>query len=506
MVRRAAWACSAGLVLSAAYEPIALPYVLPFAVAALLVCLHGVPVRRAWIPGLAFGVGFYFTHIYWMKQSLGVAPWIALAGIEALFYALFAVAAVALMQRRWWPLWVAAAWVTAEVWRSQWPFSGMPWGRLAFAVVDTPAQWALPYVGMVGVSFLLALLAACLAWLVLTRGARWHGVVGTVIVAGVLLAPALHHYTLPTVAHRVVAAVQGDVPGPGNDILFDFRQVTRNHIDATVQLAARVERGEVPAPDLVVWPENSTAVDPFADQQTRAGIEEAVAAVGVPVMVGAIVDDGADYVLNQGVVWNPGTGPGDRYTKRHPVPYGEYIPFRRYLDLNFGQLSQITRDMRAGTRSTPLDVAGVRVADAICFDVAYDDGIRDQMLAGAQLLTVQTSNATFIFTHQTDQQFAMTRLRAVETGKWTVVASTNGISGIIDPTGRVVDTADKRTTAVLLDRVGLTDGVTPGIRAGLLIGRTCIAATLLGLVLVTLAYRRSRKVRTPHLRDEEGST
>lgn len=505
-MRRAAWACSAGLALSTAYEPIALPWVLPVAVAAFLVCLDGVPVRRAWIPGLAFGVGFYFTHIYWMKQSLGIAPWVALAGVEALFYALFATAAAAFLGRRLWPLWVAASWVTMEVWRSQWPFSGMPWGRLSFAVVDTPAQWALPYVGMVGVSFLLALIAALLAWLVRTRGARWHGAAALVLVTAALLAPTLHRERLPTIGQVTVAAVQGDVPGPGNDILYDYRQVTRNHVDATVELADRVAAGEAPAPDLVVWPENSTAVDPFADEETRSGIERAVAAIGVPVMVGAIVDDGPDYALNQGIVWNPVTGPGDRYTKRHPVPYGEYIPFRQYLDLNFGQLAQITRDMRAGTRSTPLRVAGVPVADAICFDIAYDDGIRDQMLGGAQLLTVQTSNATFIFTHQTDQQFAMTRLRAIETGKWTVVASTNGISGIIAPDGTVVDRAAKRTTDVLLDRVALTDGVTPGVRWGRTIGRTCIGATLWGLVLVTLTYRRARRVRSHAPATEEGTT
>lgn len=506
MVRRAAWACSAGLALSAAYEPLALPAVLPLAVAAFIAALDGVPVRRAWIPGLAFGVGFYFTHIYWMKQSLGVAPWLALAGVEALFYAAFAVAAVALMERRLWPLWVATAWVTMEVWRSQWPFSGMPWGRLSFAVVDTPAQWALAYVGMVGVSFLLALVGALLAWLVRTRGARWHGAAALLAVTVALLAPALHREVLPTVGHATVAAVQGDVPGPGNDILYDYRQVTRNHVEATIDLADRVAAGTAPGPDLVVWPENSTAVDPFADDETRNSIERAVQAIGVPVMVGAIVDDGPDYALNQGIVWNPDTGPGERYTKLHPVPYGEYIPFRQYLDLNFGQLAQIRRDMRAGTRSTPLRVAGIPVADAICFDIAYDDGIRDQVLGGAQLLTVQTSNATFIFTDQTDQQFAMSRLRAVETGKWAVVASTNGISGIIAPDGRVVETVPKRTTAVLLQRVALVDGVTPGVRWGRAIGRTCIAATLGSLVLVTLTYRRTRKVRSPAPATEEGTT
>lgn len=484
----------AGLALSLAFEPVALPWLLPPAVAALVALLHGRSAREGWWLGLAFGVAFYFTHIWWMR-AVADAAWAALAGIESLFYGLFGLAAAPLTRRRSWPLWLPAVWVSLEVWRSQWPFSGMPWGRLAFGVVDTPAEWALPWVGMVGVSLLLAALSTVLAWLVVTTGARWHGVLALGALLLALAVPALHRYELPVVGERTVAAVQGDVPGPGNDVLYDYRQVTANHVDATVRLASDVARGLRLRPDFVLWPENSTAVDPFVDVDTRTGIESAVRAIGVPVVVGAIVDDGPRYALNQGVVWNPGTGPGDRYTKWHPVPYGEYIPFRGLVDGNFGQLAVIARDMRAGTRATPLEVAGVPVADAICFDVAYDDGIRAQVEHGAQLLAVQTSNATFIFTDQTDQQFAITRLRAIETGKWAVVASTNGVTGVIDPTGRVVDRADKRTTAVLVDRVALTDGTTPGTRYGVWIGRVCLLASAVGLLPVVLAYGRDRRRR-----------
>ena len=295
-----------------------------------------------------------------------------------------------------------------------------------------------------------------------------------------------------------VAAVQGDVPGPGNDVLFDHRQVTRNHVEETVRLADAVAAGEQPRPDLVVWPENSTAVDPFLDAETNQGIERAVAAIGVPVLVGAIVDDGPEHVLNQGIVWDPVTGPGERYTKWHPVPYGEYIPFRQYLDVNFGELARIRRDMRAGDRTEPLEVGPIRLADAICFDVAYDDGLHAQVREGAELLTVQTSNATFIFTDQVDQQFAITRLRAIEAGKWLVVASTNGRSGIIAPDGRVVETVDRRTTATMLAEVELLPGVSPGIHLTPWVTRGVVGLTLLGLLLVLIASgavtRRSRTV------------
>ena len=178
------------------------------------------------------------------------------------------------------------------------------------------------------------------------------------------------------------------MPGNGDDILYDFRQVTQNQVDVTTQLADDVAAGREPRPDFVVWPENSTAVDPFRDQQTNAGILAASSAIGVPILVGAIVDAGPTHVLNQGIVWDPVTGAGDRYTKHHPVVFGEYIPFRRYLDsLQIGRLTMVGRDMVAGTRLEPLRIAGVEVADSICFDVAYDDAIYDQVSRGAQLLS-----------------------------------------------------------------------------------------------------------------------
>jgi apolipoprotein N-acyltransferase len=290
-----------------------------------------------------------------------------------------------------------------------------------------------------------------------------------------------------------VAAVQGDVPGNGDNILLDFRQVTRNHVDATVDLARDAAAGRVPAPDFVIWPENSTAVDPFADAETGAGIEEASKALGVPLLVGAIVDAGPRNVLNQGIVWDPATGAGDRYTKWHPVPYGEYIPFRRFFSGNFGRLALIPRDMLSGTRTEPLTIAGVRVGDAICFDVAYDDGLYAQVGKGAQMLAVQTSNATFIHTSQIDQQFAISRLRAIETGRYVVVAATNGVSGIIAPDGTVLDRAGTRTRDVLVERIGLDGAITPAVRLGAWIGRLCAAAVVLGMLLELLAYRRFRQ-------------
>lgn len=493
-----------GLALSAAFEPFAIAYLLPFGVAGFAFATADLTVRRAGVAGLVFGVSFYFTHIAWMRTSIGPDAWVALSAIEAAFYGLLGLTVPLLRRLPLWPLWLAAAWTTMETIRSDWPFSGMPWGRLAFAAIDTPVTPAVPYLGMTGLSFALALTGFLLARLVedlvpLVRRApvatrrAVPAAAALVGVVALLLVPVAAGYDPDDAGTATVATVQGDVPGPGNDILWDHRGVTRNHVEATQRLADDVAAGTAPRPDFVLWPENSTAVDPFTDHEVNAGIREAVTAIGVPVVVGGIVDDGPDHVLNQGIVWDPVTGPGDRYTKQHPVPYGEYIPFRRYWEPKFGQLALITRDMRSGTRTEPIRVAGIEVADAICFDIAYDDVIREQVHGGAELLTVQTSNASFIFTHQIEQQFAITRLRAVEAGRWLVVASTNGRTGVIADDGTVIASADPRTTAVLVERVGLSRSVTPAIRMGAWPARVFTVLTLSALVAGALAYRRGRE-------------
>lgn len=499
MLARSLVAALAGVVLSLAYEPVAVAYVMPLCLAAYALCTREVRSRSGFLIGLAFGAGFYFPHIYWMSPSIGLPAWLALATVEALFYGALGALSPLLQRLRSWPAWLAAAWVAMETIRSTWPFSGMPWGRLGFGVVDTPVAPALAYVGVNGVSLLVALLGFLLARAVVSaRGdERLYALAATVAVAAVAVLPTLVPWTLETTGQTTVAAVQGNVPGRGDDVLLDVEQLTQNHVDATVGLAERVAAGEAPQPDFVVWPENSTARDPFEDATIGAGITRAVETIGVPVLVGAIVDaDDPGQVLNQGIVWSPGTGAGDRYAKWHPVAYGEYIPLRSVLPdslVNSGQLARIPRDMVSGSRTSPLPIAGVQVADSICFDIAYDDGITVQVDNGAELLAVQTSNASFIFTDQIEQQFAITRARAIETGRYVVVAATNGVSGVIAPDGSVVDRTQRRTQDVVVETVDLKRGVTPGLGVGEALRVATPVITVVGVLGGLLVGRRQRR-------------
>jgi apolipoprotein N-acyltransferase len=187
---------------------------------------------------------------------------------------------------------------------------------------------------------------------------------------------------------------------------------------------------------------------------------------------------------------DPVLGAGDRYTKHHPVPFGEYIPWRNVFGDSFGRLAMIPRDMLSGTRVEPLRIGGVLVADAICFDVAYDDGLYDQVTHGAQLVVVQTSNAMFIHTAQIEQQFEISRARAIELGRTVAVASIDGQSGIIAPDGTVIGTVPTLTTSVLDADVPLVSALTPGTYVGHWVGRLSGPLTVLALAVAALGYRR----------------
>ncbi|WP_067429519.1 apolipoprotein N-acyltransferase [Nocardioides jensenii] len=492
-------ALTSGIALGLAFEPVGAVVLLPLALALFFWCTLHQSVRFAALLGLAFGVAFMLTLLFWLRV-IGTDAWLALSGFEALYFALAGAGLAGVSRSRLWPLWSAVVWLAVETFRGAWPMSGLTWGRVAFATIDTPFERWFPWIGASGVSLLVALSSALLLWSVLHVRDR------QVLAGGVLSATVLTvvvpwfvpvHATSDNTA--TVAVVQGDVPGHGDDLIAHHREVTASHMQLTQDLAEQVDRGERPRPSFVVWPENTTAVDPFRDLSVRQMLVMTSRMIGVPILVGAIVDAADDaHVLNQGIVFDPVTGAGDRYTKRHPVPFGEYIPYRKHFGAsNFGRLAMIPRDMLSGTGVEPLRIDGLRVADVICFDVSYDDTISDQVRRGADLLVVQTSNAMFIHTGQIEQQFAISRLRALETGRTVVVAAVNGRSGVIGPDGNVIAAIEPRTRDVLVQEIRLADGTPPAMVVGPWLGRLSVPLALGAVLLPLLSYRLQRRKRTP---------
>jgi apolipoprotein N-acyltransferase len=254
-----------------------------------------------------------------------------------------------------------------------------------------------------------------------------------------------------------------------------------------------VRAGAAPRPDLVIWPENSSDIDPYRNADAAAQIDRAARAIGAPVLVGAVVDGPGRFVSNTGIVWDPGTGPGQTYVKRHPVPFAEYIPYRGFFRLFSAKVDLVARDFRAGTRPGILQVDGARIGDVICFEVVDDGLVSDVAHLGAGMLVVQTNNATFGFTDESEQQLAMSRLRAVEHGRSVVIAATSGISAVIAPDGTVVRRSALFTPAAfdlpIAQRTGTT--LADRVRSG-----PEWALTALGVGAVAVAGIRARRRRT----------
>jgi apolipoprotein N-acyltransferase len=455
---RPAAALVSGLVLDLAFPPHDLWWLAPPCVALLTAVCRDQTARRGALLGLLHGLGLFLPLTVWTGTIAGALPWLALVLLESGFLALLGAVLACVTRLRAWPLWVACAWVLEEALRDRLPFGGFTWGRLAFSQGDT----VLTPLASLGGAPLLTFAVAAVAGLLLTRFHR-TALLGAALVVLALVLPT------PTSGRQVtVAVVQGNVPRLGLDAFAQRAAVLRNHADATHELAARVRAGELPAPELVIWPENASDLDPYTDAQAASVIDEAVRDVGVPVLVGAVTDGPGRFVSNRGIVWDPTTGPGESYVKRHPVPFGEYIPFRSLVRHVTAKVDLVPRDFAAGDRPGVLDVGPARLADVICFEVAYDGVVRDAVRGGGRLVVVQTNNATFGRSGETSQQLAMGRLRAVETGRAVVVAATSGMSAVIRPDGRIVARTEVFTRDLLVERVPLRSAQTVATRLGAL--------------------------------------
>jgi apolipoprotein N-acyltransferase len=292
----------------------------------------------------------------------------------------------------------------------------------------------------------------------------------------------------------VVAAIQGNVPHARDltDQLARATKVTQNHVSATDRLAARVRGHAAPAPDVVVWPENSTDEDPSYDQYVYNLISGAVATIDRPVLVGAVL---RNPQRNTGELWLPGKGPVAVYVKRQLVPFGEYIPFRGLLDKFTSLPSLQPVNFTPGHRAVVFDLGKIRLGDVICYEVGFDGLVRSEVAAGANLLAMQTNDADFELDGQmgeTTQQLAMAQMRAIEFDRSVVVASTTGVSAIVNPEGAVIARTGTWRQAEIEASVPLRTTTTLALRLGGWPEGVISAATLAALILVIgqLAWRR----------------
>ncbi|MEO7058144.1 MAG: apolipoprotein N-acyltransferase [Lapillicoccus sp.] len=453
----------------------------PVGVALLAVATRGTSTRRGFLFGFVSGMVSFVLSLSWSGVYVGALPWIALSVSQALFVAALG-AACAFLQTgrdglvRTRPLVIALAWVAQEALRDRIPYGGFPWVRLAFSQAASPLGRLAALGGAPLVTFGVALSGGLLAaGLVALGGAVTArrtsptppapaqparvGVLATL--AGVAVALAGVLVPLPTDGTPTqVMAVQGNVPQAGLEFNAQRRAVLDNHVDGTLAGAAAVSAGRTPQPDLVVWPENSSDIDPVRNSDAAAQITRAVAAIKAPVILGALLEEPLPNVSNASLLYLPGEGLVGRYIKQHPVPFAEYIPQRAFFRLFSDKVDLVRADFAAGT--TPVvfrvpNAAGGEIiaGPTICFEVAYDDLVRENVTLGANLLLVQTNNATFGFTDESVQQLAISRIRAMEHGRSVVHISTVGVSALITPDGTLHQATSLYTRAVLSGQLPL---------------------------------------------------
>jgi apolipoprotein N-acyltransferase len=515
-------AVAGGLALSAAFPPAGFWPLAAAGPGLLVLALWRQSLRGSFVVGLAFGVAFFVPLLSWLVNVAWYA-WAALAGADMLIFAVLVIGQRLLLRLRAWPLGVAGWWVAAESLRDRWPWGGFPWGRLAMSQASAPTVRWVAIGGPSLLTFLLALAGACLAWLILgpARGPASGAVrfpapaalrfrapaalrrrilpaACLVAVAGVAVAGPLLPVDggAPGTPTAVVAAVQGNVPHARNlPDLLRANTVTTNHADATLQLAAQIRAGSRPAPDLVIWPENSTDQDPALNPFIYAAISAAVNAIDRPVLVGAVLQN---PVRNTGQLWLPHRGPVQVYVKRRLVPFGEVIPFRSFLD-HFTSLPSLQPvNFTPGHRAVVFRLGKIRLGDVICYEVGFDGLVSSEVAAGANLLTEQTNDADFELDGQTGetlQQLAMARIRAVEHDRAVVVAATTGVSAIIAPSGKLIARTPLWKRASIEARVPLRSTTTladhlGGWPEGILTGATIAAlAWVLGAAFVARRRR-----------------
>ncbi len=476
----------------------------PVSVALLSLAVDGRRARTgAWL-GYVYGATFLVPLLSWTGIYVGPGPWLILALAFAAFFALLGALLPILATLPAYPLWVGAAWVLQEALRDRLPFGGFPWGRLAFSQSTSPLRWFAALGGEPLLTFVVAgcgagLASALIALRPVVDGRRplarpvaaGLAVAVAVPLAGLLLGAALS----PGAPRRTerIAVIQGGLPDLALQFESRAEQVLDNHIRQTMKLAAQVRAGKAQRPDLVLWPENASDVDPFQVPGAYRKIDDAVRAIGAPVLVGAILQGpGPTHRRNVGILWSPTTGPGARYVKRHPVPFAEYIPLRGIAEWVSSDAKTVTQDMVAGHGNGLVRGAGAPIGDVICFEVAYDNLVHSSVADGAQLLVVQTNNATFGHTAETYQQLAMSRLRAVESGRTVVQVATTGKSAVIDADGDVVAESGTLFAPAIISRtVALRSAQTWATDVGAWPEYVLAAAAVVGVAVSGVRRRRA---------------
>ena len=449
-----------------------------------------VSARLGALLAVAHSLVLYLLTLPWIGELVGSGPYIALAVWLAVYAILLGFGGAAVARWKYGFIVFPFVYLAVEVLRSSLPFGGFSWVKLAWGQIDGPLAKLAPWGGTSLITVATVLCGCGIAALVIQRGWKAKAValvtvilpLATATVAGLSI-----NRDDSIVGEAKVAAIQGNVPRMGLDFAGQRQAVLNNHVAETKKLAARDK--DI---DLVIWPENSSDINPFHDGRAAAAISGAVDAIDAPVLVGTATRDDVG-ARNTMQVFAPGHAVGDHHYKKYLQPFGETMPMRDFF-AKFSDYVDLAGDFKPGDGPGVVSMAGVPVGVATCYEVSFDNAFRESVKNGAQLLTTPTNNATFGYSDMTYQQLAMSRLRAMETDRAVVVAATSGVSAIVHPDGRVSQSTEIFTPAALVEQLPLRSGETFSVRFGSPLQWLMV---IIGTVCALVALRTNRLRRTP---------
>ena len=475
-VRR--WALLASLLLGAAVPFAFAPFgVYPLAVIApalwFLLLRDTAPTVASRL-GFAFGLGMFGAGVNWVYISIhyfGHSPLPAAIGVMLLLVAYLSVFPALLgyfaarSRLHGAPLFVLllpAGWALAE-WLRSWLFTGFPWLNLGYTQIDSPLAGYAPLMGVYGLGWLTALSAGLLVWtLTASSAARYMGpLLFAALWAGGLLLKS-HEWTQMSGAPIRASLVQGNIP---QDEKWDPDQQV-----VTLEKYLELTRGEWGSqdhkhPDLIVWPES--AVPAFQHQvqdNFLAPLSHEARRMGSDLLTGIPVLDRSDWQYYNAVI---ALGEEESaYYKHHLVPFGEYLPLRRFLGTLLQVMPLPVADFSAGSLGQPLiRAAGHPVGVSICYEIIFGEEISAALPEAAYLVNV-SNDAWFGDSLAPHQHLEMARMRALETGRFLLRATNTGITAIIGPDGRIRERGPQFETIVVRGEIEPRSGATPYVRFG----------------------------------------
>lgn len=431
--------------------------------------------------GTVLGLALFAPTIIWITQLTAPGYVIALALFAGLTGA-FATLVPPGVGRR--PA-LVGAWALSESLRMVWPFGGVPLSLVAVGQVSSPLAGIARFGGVLGIAVATVAVGVAVSAAV-GRQVR-PAVLAAAAVAALLAIAAIAPRGHETGKRLNIAFVQGGGEQGTRAISSDSRVVFQRHLDASAKVP--------PGMDLVLWPENVVDTE-FDVQHAKEGLElQALARrLDAPLLVGTVegVND-TQFRNSQQVINADGTW-GDRYVKVQRVPFGEWVPFRSFIE-HFAPDTLARRDATISHQSGLLHTEAAPIATVISWEVFFGHRARAAVAAGGQLLYNPTNGSTYTGTFVQTQQVASSQLRAIETGRWEVQVAPTGFSAFVSPSGQVHQRTGTSEQAVRVRRgVPLRAGTTWYVRCGDLPARL-VAAGLVALGWVLDRRGRGRPSR-----------